>query len=117
MPDFSLEPHLTSLKKTAVGAEKEIKFWVFYSRLKSIFIDEHIILKDCICGLLSHSMLFPATTISNITSITVDKASLSTAKMSIATTRNTNKDTRGIILKKLFRALVNLYQASNKNYH
>ena len=27
-------------KKTAVGAEKEIKFWVFYSRLKSIFIDE-----------------------------------------------------------------------------
>ena len=105
MPDFLLEPHLTSLKKTAVGAEKEIKFWVFYSRLKSIFIDEHI--KDCICGLLSHSMLFPATTISNITSITVDKASLSTAKMPIATTRNTNKDTRGIILKKLFRALVN----------
>ena len=49
----------------------------------------------------------------NITSTTVDKSSLSTAKMPIATTRNTNKDTRGIILKKLFRALVNLVRVFN----
>ena len=32
----------------------------------------------------------------NITSTTVDKSSLSTAKMPIATTKNRNKDTRGM---------------------
>ena len=73
-------------------------------KLTDIFIDEHKIdvLKDYVCWLLSHSMPFPATTISNTTSITVDKASVSTAKMPIATTKNTNKDTRGIILKSYF---------------
>ena len=42
VPGLQREFDTTSPKKTAVGAEKEIKFWVFYSRLKSIFIDEHI---------------------------------------------------------------------------
>ena len=37
--------------------------------------------------------------LANITSTTADKASLSTAKMPIAITKNTNKDTRGMKLK------------------
>ena len=38
----------------------------------------------------------------NITSIMVDKASVSTAKMSTATTKSTKQDTRGMILKRQF---------------
>ena len=30
-----LDRHITSPKKTAVGAEKEMKLWVFYSSLKN----------------------------------------------------------------------------------
>ena len=38
----------------------------------------------------------------NITSTTLDKTSLSIAKMPIATTKNTNKDTRGMKLNCYF---------------
>ena len=75
--------------------------WVF--KLKNIFIDEHKIniLKHYVCGLLSHSILFPATTISKgETTVPTDKASVSTARMPIPTNKNTIKDTRGIILKR-----------------
>ena len=42
------------------------------------------------------------TVTANITSATVDKSSLSTAKMPIATTKNKNKDTRGMKLNCYF---------------
>ena len=35
VPDLLQELHITSPKKTAVGAEKEMKLWVFYSSLKN----------------------------------------------------------------------------------